>query len=789
MTRFSRRSFLVSGALPALKVAFPLLAATSAQTAGPYQPNPAFTPDPRVEDIFRDLASPLHTVLMRDFDRTSIAGREADLSRGYSIEMYPRGLYKQLNTAVADFRQFMSVSMGVRPGLGGHKIRAEIGQPMNCPPDSLEAFHITVEADGTRIIAREPTGFRRALIFLQDEMLIRRAPVLPLGSRFRWAQVEDRIVRSPVAPYRWLSGWELEQDKDFYPDEYLNKITHAGMNGIWIAGLFNRLLKSRVLPDLGPPVHRLERLQKLVTRAERYGVKVWLFCIEPRSLPQDHPVFTKHPEIRGAGGGCLCVSTPLVKEYIQEMMRELFTSVPNLAGVINIYNGERTTTCWLNETFVESCPRCRLRTQVDVLSDDLNCFMRGIRQASRKAKLLAWGYNGNKASDFTPFMERLDKDIAWLGNFEHENEKVVDGITVKVEEYSLTSVGPSKSFEHVAKALIQSDRTAYAKLQIGTTYELSSLPYVPVSPVIYDKLAAMRALGIRGSMMNWIIGGYPSMMLKVAGEASFNPPLDRAELLERVAATYWGSKNAKTVREAWEVFSEAYNRYLCAIQVFYFGPVTRSPAYHLHLEKELAEALPYNWGLNRQRQPQPFDDGLERWTGPFTPDQLVRSFRDMVSRWQKGMELLRPLLDSNSTTEMQRQYRIAAAVAVQLSSIANVFEFYTLRERLLAVSKEDERPLLKQMITIVESDIANAKEMSDFADRDSAIGFQSEIYDYSYSPTLLGGKVIHDSAVLEKLKLWERDGVDHELLLTRLPTQAPLNKTRSTWQEWLRWGD
>jgi hypothetical protein len=789
MTSISRRLFLASAGLPALESAFPLLAATSHHASLPYRQNSSFRPDPRVEDIFRDLASPLHTGLMRDSARTAVMDHEADLSGGYSLEIFPGAIAKTLAVASADFHQFMSVSMGVKSGAGSYRVRAKIGPPAKCPPDSSEAFHITIDATEATIVARDSAGIRRALFYLQDEMSIRRAPLIPIGSIFRWAQIEDRIVRSPVAPYRWLSGWELEQDKDFYPDEYLNKIAHAGMNGIWVAGLFNRMLASRALPELGPPVHRLERLQRLVKRAERYGIKVWLFCIEPRSLPPDHPVFLAHPKICGARGQCLCVSTPRVQEYLREMMRELFRTVPELAGIINIYNGERMTTCWLDEATVQSCPRCRLRTQVEVLSDDLNCFMRGIRQVNSKAKLLAWGYNGNKATDFTPFMQRLDKDIVWLGNFEHENEKVVDGIKVKVEEYSLTSVGPSKSFEHVANTLVQSNRMAYAKLQIGTTYELSSVPYVPVSPIVYDKLAAMHALGIQGSMMNWIIGGYPSMMLKVAGEASFAPLLPREELLERVAAGYWGPNNAKIVRHAWEIFSEAYNSYLCAIQVFYNGPITRSPAYHLHLEKESGKALPYNWGLTRERQAQPFEDGVGRWTGPFTSDQLVKSFREIASRWHKGLDLLRPLLRVESTTELQRQYTIAAAASVQLSSAANVFEFYTLRDRLLTANKENERALVGQMIVAVEDDIAKAHEMQGYVEMDSTIGFQSEIYDYSYSPTLLNEKIVHDSVVLETLRLWEQNGVDRTVLLSTLPPQKPLEKPPLIWRDWLRWGD
>jgi hypothetical protein len=790
MISISRRKFLASASIPILESAFPLLSEAA------YRANPKFHPDPRVQDIFRDLASPLHANLMRDPARVAIIDREVDLSRGYSLEIPERDVATELAMATNDFHRFMSVSMGVNRDMGVYRVRAKIGVPSDCPPDSKEAFRMEIGNTDTVIVARDADGIRRGLFYLQDEMLIRRAPFLPIGSCFRWAQVEDRIIHSPVAPYRWLSGWELEQDKDFYPDEYLNKIAHSGMNGIWVAGLLNRMLVSSVLPELGQDcAHDLEKLKRLVKKAQRYGIKVYLFCIEPRTVPEDHPVFAAHPEIRGAhrpgdyGGQSLCTSTSIVREYIREMMRELFRAVPNLGGVINIFNGERATTCWLNEEYVQTCPRCRLRTQAEVLSEDLNCFMEGIRQANPDAKLLAWGY-GIRVADIAQFMQRLNKDVAWLDNFDHGTVKFVNGKRVEINEYSLSTVGPSKAFENVAAEQVEAKRSVYAKIQTGTTYELSSVPYIPLPSVIYDKVAIMHALRIRGSMMTWIIGGYPSTMLKMAGEASFAPLRPREELLERLAAADWGPQNAKVVREVWEHFAETFHLYLSAVPVFYYGPITRCPSYHLHLEKEPDLALPYNWGLTRQRQRQPYEDGVTRWTGPFTSDDFIQSFRDMAARWREGLDRLRPLIHSSNAGELQRQYTVAAAVAVQLGSAANVIEFYTLRDQLLTARKEDELALVRRMRADVLDDIKLANEMHNYVDADSAIGFESEIYGYSYSPALLREKIMHDSVVSQILTQWEQTGVDRKVLLTKLPSRM-LAATRegSTWQQWLRWGD
>jgi hypothetical protein len=756
----------------------------------------AFRPDPRLEEIFRDLSAPLHARLLRDPARAAVRGQEADLSRGYALEISDPRLADRLSVSTADFNRFMSVSMGVKTRSAGYPIHAAMAALEGCPAGAPEAFHLRVTDSAGEITARGADGIRRALIYLEDEMVSRGGPFLPLGPASRWAVVEDRITRSPVAPYRWHSGWELEHDQDYYPDEYLNKLAHCGMNGIWVACLLSRLVASKTLPELGPDSHDpLEKLKRLTERAGRYGIKVYLFCIEPRALPADHPALAAHPEIRGAEGRgwrCLCVSSPVVQQYIHEVMRELFTEVPDLAGVINIYKGERPTTRWMNDRLAQTCPRCRLRTQVDVLSDDLNCFMEGIRQASATAKFLAWGYGGNRATDFTAFLPRVHGDIIWLGNFEHGGEKIVNGKRVGVREYSLSYIGPSEPFARVTREAVKAGHDVFAKLQIGNTYELSSVPHIPVPQIVYDKLAALRELSVKGAMMSWIIGGFPSPLLKVAGESSFAPPRPRQELLTRVAAGYWGPRQADRVVAAWDQFSQAFQLYLCAIEVFYFGPITRCPSYQLHLEREMRTAQPYNWGLTRDRIRQPYEDQVSRWLGGFSADDLIASFREMGAAWAKGLDILADCLRTQpDAVDLRRQHAVGAAARLQFFSMANALEFYTLRDQLASTSGSESQRLVRRLRALAADDIALAEQMKRYVALDCTIGWESEIYDYSYSEPRLEEKIRHDRGTLHTLARWEEHGIEPEVLAAMLPTPAPPRPEpeQVTWREWLRWGD
>ena len=763
------------------------LTTAAALVAKGEQGHPAFKPAARVEEIFRDLEQPLHNRLMRDRERTAAAG-EADLSAGYSVRVDGRAA--RLESAIADFHMFMPVSMGVKQEAGAYRIDCRIGLPEGCPGGAAEAFHLRATARACQITARDSEGIRRALIYVEDEMLARGGPFLPAGDVSRWAVVEDRITRSPVAPYRWLSGWELEHNREYYPDEYLNKLAHCGMNGIWVAGLLSRMVASRTLPELGPASHRLEKLKRLSERAIRYGIKTWLFCIEPRALPADHPVLAAHPEIRGAEGRALCVSTPLVQGYIREVMHDLFTEVPELAGVINIFKGERATTCWTSEKFAQTCPRCRKRAMGAVLADSLNSFMEGMRAASPSAKLVAWGYSGNNATGLTSFLPYLHRDVIWMGNFEHGGEKTVHGKRIEVREYSLSSVGPSAAFAEATRQMTKDGRTVFAKLQLGNTYELSTVPYIPVPHMVYDKLAAMRELGVTGAMMSWIIGGCPSPMLKVAGEASFAPLAPARELFGRVAAGSWAPRQAPRVAEAWDQFARAFQLYLCAYQAFYFGPVTRCPAYQLHLEREPRRAEPYNWGLTRERVAQPFEDQVSRWLGPFTVEEMIASFREMASEWEKGLSILEECLGTQGkVVELRRQHAVAAAARLQFLSMANVMEFYTLRDRLQATGAAGRTPLIRRMREVTRDDMRLAEAMKRHLALDCVIGFESEIYDYSYSLETVEAKIRHDRRTVATLAEWEKAGIDAAVLNRVLPAPAPAPRPPVTWRDWLQWGD
>jgi len=735
--------------------------------------------------LFERLAEPCHRQRLRNPQRQARGDAEIDVSGGVALVVEDATTARDPAMALLreDLTQFMTQVLDA-PGLDAGRYRVSLRRSAAADRLGEEGVGVHLRADGCDIEAAGLAGFRRGLFLLEDEMLLRRAPVLPVGTLERRYAVRDRISRSPLAPYRWLSGWELETPGEFYPDAYLNRLAHAGVNGIWVAALLRNLVPSRVLPELGPAAPRLDRLNDLIRRAALYGIRVFVFCIEPRGLPAAHPALAAHPEL-STGNGTLCTSVPLLRRHIRDTTARLFAEAPGLAGMINLFNGERYTTCWSKSGAAAQCPNCRSRVVADGLAEDLDAFAAGIRDSSPNGRLLAWTYMMDSAAQslrslpidpMLEVMERSDPAIVWLGNFEHGGRKTVAGRPIGVHEYALSYTGPAEPFARLADAGRRLGRTVYAKLQIGTSYEVSSVPHLPVPAVVYDKLAASQALGVSGAMLGWIPGGFPSLMLKAAGEAAATPLAARDAFLARLAALAWGETTAATASTAYEQYARALAEYPIDNHVLYFSPITRAPAYLLHLEREPDTAKPYNFGLTRARREQPFEDQPERWAGEFTVAELIECFRRMAREFAEASRSLAAALTPQAAPEACDDLHTGTALAAQFAATANAIAFYSARNGLLAAAPADQARRLDRMLEAVRDDLRQAATVLRCQAAQPFIGYHSEIYAYSYSPAAVRRKIRHLEHVLAILTRWRTAGIDPAVL--NRTTEAALTPDR-----------
>lgn len=214
-----------------------------------------------------------------------------------------------------------------------------------------EAYRLEISKEACLITASDLEGIRRATYFLQDELTGNDGPFLKCGTLERTPQIRTRISRSFFGPINRppANRDELLDDVNYYPDEYLNRLAHDGVNALWLTIRFRDLCPSRFFPEFG--LHhqqRLEKLRETVRRCARYGIGIYLFCIEPQGFGTNPEFLTpmaalnRHPELAGHIDGDFrhfCSSTKTGLDYLEEAAAFLFSNVPGLAGLIDINKG------------------------------------------------------------------------------------------------------------------------------------------------------------------------------------------------------------------------------------------------------------------------------------------------------------------------------------------------------------------------------------------------------------------------------------------------------------------
>ena len=236
-----------------------------------------------------------------------------------------------------------------------------------------------------------------------------------------------RIWRSPYSSFGGTSA-EFPDDRtdetytapEHYKDELLREIAANGFNGIWIHARFAHITHTDAFPESG--VHageHLDRLSGLIERAERYGIKVFLYGQPLRSVPEaDRRFWRNHAECAGqteylteenAVTGvrrryqtvALCSSMDAVKSFVEESAAQIAEKLPGLGGVILITATEFPGHCYQRRHKVNptacypliECPRCREHEPWEVAAELITLFRNGIRRHSADISVIAWNWS------------------------------------------------------------------------------------------------------------------------------------------------------------------------------------------------------------------------------------------------------------------------------------------------------------------------------------------------------------------------------------------------------------
>jgi hypothetical protein len=703
---------------------------------------------PQNEWAFVDaLAAPL--TWKPHWDREEARDGEASLKAGVCLEATfpdPEGL---LDTANQDLRAFFT-SAGI-PQDGPYRIITE-----QAATEKFETFRLVVTENECRIQANDTEGIRRGVFFLEDKLLSASGSFLPLGTTERSPFIHTRVSRCFFGPIKRppKNKDELLDEIDYYPGDYLNKLAHDGINGLWLTIEFKDICKTSLTPVIDPDrERRLEKLRTTVAKCRRYGIKVFLFCIEPRVMKPGSPLLKAHPELGSKtsrpGSLLFCPFSDAAQTYLYEAMHDIFTQTPNLGGLINISFGERSTTCLsgVDENWQVACPTCSKKKLGEILSASLSPMERGMHAANPDAKLISWLYvpgNGTgrqrPLAPLTGIARHTPPGVICQYNFESDGTKEQLGKDRHAGDYWLSYVGPSAAFKNIAAAAVEGGVEMGAKLQACNSFEVSTVPYVPVPGNLYKKYQEMRRLGVTSVMQCWYIGNMPSVMNRAAASVlPFMPEgLSEDEFLLELAARDWGSAHAGDVVRAWRLFAEAYDNYPLTNAFQYYGPMHDGIVWPLHL-KPVHKNLSAVWKLEF---PPSGDRIGECFSGSHSLEEMLELCKHLSGTWQKGLDgllKLKPLFADDPAR--QQDFTVAEALGIQFRSGYNTLRFYHLREELLYGSADERPETLAHLRDIVNEEISNSEKMAALCAINPFLGFQAEAEGYTYSPAELRWRV------------------------------------------------
>lgn len=680
-----------------------------------------------------------------NWSRTVCHACETNLSGGIRLFYNfpdPSGL---LDTAYEGMEHFFD-ECGIKQN-GSYKIITLCGDT-----GENDSFRIQIEPATCKIIAENTEGIRRGIFYLEDLLLGADGPFLKIGEINREPWIKNRISRCFFGPIKRppLNRDELMDDVDYYPEEYLNRLAHEGINGLWLTIKFSDLCKTPITPEYGKDAERrLAKLRRTVDKCLRYGIKTYIFCIEPATWSADSTVLARHPKLGGAcgqdGSIFFCPFSDTAQNYLYEAVNGIFKSVPSLGGLINISQGERATTCLSSVPATENrtvdCPVCSQKKHWEILHSSLSAMEKGMHDAAPDAQLISWLYipYTNEFADWVfEIPKHIPKNVTLQFNFESGGTEEQNGKLRTGGDYWLSYVGPSDRFKRIAESAKIGGIAMSAKIQVGCSHEVASVPFVPVPAQLFRKYHEMKKLGVSNVMQCWYFGNYPGIMNKAAGMLAFEDfEAGEKDFLKKLALPEWG-RHANAVVSAWMLFTDGYSNYPFSNMFQYYGPMHDGVVWPLYLYPEYKTLSP-TWLLQFGTSGDLIGECLDA----HTIEEAESLCRTLSEKWNQGVEILKAICkDFENNPARLKDIGVAEALGIQFESGYNILRFYALRERLFRVkSSTQQDSILDEMESIVRSEINRSKRLIELCGSDSRLGFHSEAEGYKYFPKKLQWRI------------------------------------------------
>ena len=532
-----------------------------------------------------------------------------------------------------------------------------------------------------------------------------------------------------VYPYFALYGDALiDESLDPLPERLLAQYAKEGINGIWMQGLLYQLVEFPFDPGYSQGREkRIAALNRLVAKAKKFGIGIYLYLNEPRAMPESF--FEAYPHLRGHQKGefcSMCTSTPEVQDYLYHGMKELFTQVPNLAGFFCITMSENLTNCYSHAISTPTtCPRCAERTPWEVVAEVSNAMTKGAHEASAKAKAITWTWywQDDWAEKAIPL---LNQGQILQCTSEEAMELNIGGVKTKVLDYTMSHPGPGERSKRLWRLARELGHAVSAKVQVNNSWELAAVPYIPVFDKIAEHINNVKKEGVTHLHAAWTLGGCPTPNLSLAAWLMEG----KGDVRDFMRTLY--GKSGDGLYEAQKFLSEGFGQFPFYIGFAYDGPQHYGPMAPFFLK---------NTGYTATMVGFPYDD-LDRWrrTYIYPVDVLQGQMQKVCNGFREGLEKMLPYQGVSETVD--ELILMTKAVLCQYESTLHHITFVKHRGEDATLASAEDRKIL---LSTVHAEMAVVQELIGLRLADSRIGYESSNH-YFYSLQDLKEKMINLAA-------------------------------------------
>jgi len=543
-------------------------------------------------------------------------------------------------------------------------------------PAKQEEYHeLMINGTDITLYGGSFAGILRGLYRLSDIVHTSdQNPLEPL--HHTWTpQFDMRCIYPYSASYMNM----LEDDAEIYlPDSLLNEYARVGVNAVWLPVLLYQLVEFPFAPEFSSGKEkRLSNLRNIVSRAAKYSIKIYLYLNEPRNMPLS--IFENRPQMKGLQRGdnaCLCVQDPEVTAYLTNGMETLCKSVPELGGFFFITQSENLTHC-KSKPYQEGdiiCDKCKDVPVNKLVQTVIAALSEGIRRGGPHMKAIFWDwawkqpYHGFSPEQVEECIRSLPENTILMCQRESGIEICRGGVPIITGDYAISVDGLSAASVERWRVARECNHETAVKLQINNTWECSAVPYIPVFQRLIEQLETLKEEHIKHLFLSWTLGGHPSANIRMISEMFFAEDGKEADFTKPLKAMY--GTDCDRIWKAAEHFSKAFGHYPFDVGFVYTGPANggvSNPFFELPTNRK-ATMTCYAY------------DDLKTWASNYPDTVLENQLRMLCEEWEQGLQLLEGV--TGEFTDM------AQACYIQLKSAYHQIRFVQLRDRLLALQKE-----------------------------------------------------------------------------------------------------